>query len=384
MNLRLASTLLIVGFTPIHSRGDQRAAGTPFQVRELSVEERTKVVGRARCLRQQSKDRPQLDAQTILGLGAAPRFELKVDDATFYLTPPFSFFGGRQIALAFVDVDNAIYTRVLYRSNSQFSWRVCDATSGRHIGKGFHEFDKQLPIPVTVALLKMHDQEATLNAGEDEQLSQSELSQQLLRGLTEDGIAGLKSGRVIRTPQRKYFSREYAAHIASEPMTFSRVEGWLKTAGDLRVADLDHVALPPKDELPNLSIPIAEFRFTSPAYAELNDGDGELIGKVFLSHDKRIRYLFFEDSDGRVVMSGAEALTAEINVFGLRSRYLETAGMDAPLMEYRMQIPEQFGGKKESGVASNWPYVRRQPIIQYYYRTLGRQPPGQLAEVGSP
>jgi hypothetical protein len=155
-------------------------------------------------------------------------------------------------------------------------------------------------------------------------------------------------------------------------MRFSEVEGWLKTPSELHVADLDQVTLPAERQLPDLARVVHEFRFDSHAYAALNEGNGQLVGKVFLSHDNTVRYLFFEDMENRVVMSSAESTLPEINQFGLRSRYLAVDGMDAPLIEYRMQIPERFGGERRDGYCSNWPYVQEQPIIKLYLRQ--RQP----------
>ena len=64
---------------------------------------------------------------------------------------------------------------------------MCDATDGGHLGKGFHEFDKQVPIPVTVALLKMYDEPQTVQSFDnDASRSQSDLAKFLLQGLTID------------------------------------------------------------------------------------------------------------------------------------------------------------------------------------------------------
>jgi hypothetical protein len=258
----------------------------------------------------------------------------------------------------------------LYRSNSQFSWRLCDATIGGHIGKGFHEYDKQLPIPVTTALLDMHDNVATLRSASEssEEATQPALARFLLRGLTEDA----QSDRVIRTPQARYWSRDYAAYTSSEPMRFSVVGAWLKTPGNLRVADPTTVRLPANDKLPNVTHVVHVVRFQSRAYADLGNSDGQLSGKVFLSHDQTVRYLFFEDRDGRAVLSGVESLRAEINIFGIRSRYFDVSGMDAPLIEYYLQIPEEFGGSRQPGYCLNWNYVREQPTVRYYYQQQNR------------
>ncbi len=130
-----------------------------------------------------------------------------------------------------------------------------------------------------------------------------------------------------------------------------------------------------QDQLPKVQQEIVSFAFTSDSYAQVNGGQGELVGRVFESHDGTMRYLFFEDADGRAALSTVESRLPEINAMGLRSRYVDTRGMDAPLIEYFLQIPATFGGKKDAGYASNWNYVRELPIIRYYYEEQNRTVP---------
>jgi hypothetical protein len=272
--------------------------------------------------------------------------------------------------LAFVEVDDEVHARVLYRSNSQFSWRMCDATDGGHIGKGFHEFDKQVPIPVSVALLKLHNQPQELNSLEG-LVSQSELANMLLRGLT----LNRKSSQCISQTDGHYYTREYAAFMPSQPMPFTRITQWLTTPAAGRVADPQATQLPPRQQLPDLNKPIAVFAFASSAYSVVNAGDSELTGRVFMSFDGKYRYLFFEDGTGRAALSTVETLHPEINALGLRGRYLDTTGMDSPLMEYYLQIPAEYGGLKQAGYRSNWNYLRELPIIKYYYAEQHREVP---------
>lgn len=369
--------VFLIVAVPSLSFADETQQRSVFTLQDLPASKRDEVLRAAKFLRHDDDSRPQLNAETLREMGAVPAFSLEVENATIYLSFPYAFLGGRQIALAFVEVDEVVHCRVLYRSNSQFTWRLCDATSGGHIGKGFHEFDKQLPIPVTAALLSLYDKVAELrSAGDgDSKQSQAALAHLLFRGLTEDAQSGVRSGRVIRTSAGKYWSKEYAAYVASEPLSFSEVGGWLQTASSLRVADVEKISLPPAEKLPDVTHVLHAFQFESPAYAKLNEGKGMLNGKVFLSRDGTMRYLFFEDLHGRAVLSSVESLSPQINIFGLRNRYPDVAGMDAPLIEYNQQIPKQLGGSRKPGVRLNWNYVREQPIVKYYYRQQNRAVP---------
>ena len=98
-------------------------------------------------------------------------------------------------------------------------------------------------------------------------------------------------------------------------------------------------------------------------------------GLVYLSHDESVRYLFFENEAGLTMLAAAEVTQAPISELGLRSRYLDVAGMDAPLIEYGDQIPEAYGGVRAGGYQSNWDYVRELPIIKLYYEAQGRPVP---------
>ncbi len=371
----LLYVLFVLGGATSFALADEAALSNQFDTQKIEPAVANQILERARFLKQDSPDRPQLDAHMLQTMGAIPQHSLVVDDAIFHLAGPLTFYGGRQIALAFVEVDDEVNARVLYRSNSQFSWRMCDATDGGHIGKGFHEFDKQVPIPVTVALLKMYDEPQTLqNLDNGASRSQSDLAKFLLQGITVDR----RSKQCISQTDGHYYSRDYAAFIPSQPMTFSQVGKWLATASSGLVADPAEVKLPAREHLPNLEQELVSFRFTSVAYAEVNEGRGELTGRVFDSFDGKLRYLFFEDEQGRAALSTVEHLLPPVNSLGLRCRYVDTHGMDAPLFEYFLQIPTAFGGKKEPGYGSNWNYVRELPIIQHYYAQQNRTVPPAL------
>lgn len=156
------------------------------------------------------------------------------------------------------------------------------------------------------------------------EVSQEVLANKLLRLLTVDRDVGIRSGDVIQI-SGAYLSREYASTI--------------------------------------------------PSYARYVGGSGKMMGRVFLSHDKTIKYLFIQDEDNRVMLSGAELLTAPVSLLGVRTRYLDTRGMDTPLMEYGAQIPEQYGGRKKYRYQSAWALVRELPLIERYYRDLGKKQP---------
>jgi hypothetical protein len=313
---------------------------------------------------------------TLATAGVVPAQTLGVSGATFHLSPPYALDESHQVAVAWIDIAGERAVRILYRSNSQCCWRLCDAITPSHLGKGFHEFDKQLPIDVTVALLRAGEKVGELRPWfhTDAEPSQEMLSGKLLELLTADRDEGLKSGEVV-TVGNTYVTKEYASLMPVLPRPFSKVTGHIKTAAGSSVADPAATSLPHDDELPDFARPIESVQFEIPSYARFAGGSGNLTGRVYLSHDRKLKYFFVEDSSGRAMLSCVELMTAPLCSLGLRTQYVDVEGMDAPLLEYAAQIPEIYGGHRKARYQSNWNWVRRLPIIQYYYRQTGRAMP---------
>jgi hypothetical protein len=113
--------------------------------------------------------------------------------------------------------------------------------------------------------------------------------------------------------------------------------------------------------------------WNSPYSAQL--ASAGVVGKVFPSRDRKIRYFFVEDSRNRIFLSCAEIAGSPVCSMGLRTQYLDVEGMDSPLLEYGFQIPEPYGGKEQSRYQLNWNWVRRLPIVRYYYSSTGQSVP---------
>ena len=338
------------------------------------------LLAHADCCRAQNMDfsfRNLQHAELLSAAGLKPVQVVNVGDAQFGLSNPVRLDDSHQIAVAWIAIGSEQAIRVLYRSNSQCCWRACDATTSNHIGKGFHEYDKQVPIDVTLALLRSASDVVRLNAwfeSKDASITQELLAHKLLRLLTVDRDLGIQSGEIV-TIAGSYVTREYASSIPCTPVQFSTVRANTRTAGGGSVADPGQTDLPHSNKLPNVGNEISRVQFMIPSYAQFVGGSGQLTGRVYLSHDETIKYFFVEDHEQRVMLSGVELLTAPISLLGVRTRYLDTRGMDTPLMEYGAQIPEQFGGRKKYRYQSAWPLVRELPVIALYYRELQRPLP---------
>lgn len=313
----------------------------------------------------------------LASAGVVPAQTVPVADATFYLSNPYAIDDSHQIAVAWISVRDQRSVRALYRSNSQCCWRMVDAMTPSHIGKGFHEFDKHVPIDVTIALLRSATNVAKIapwKLPEQSQMSQESLAQKMLEMLTVNRDEGTKTGDVI-TVGNMYVTKEYASWIPILPQPFSTVKGRIKTPTGSEVADPEKTLLPPETQLPDFGTEQVSVKFKIPAYARFTRSDGELIGKVFPSRNGRIRYYFVEDSQKRVFLSCVENSDSPVCILGLRTQYLDAKGMDSPLLEYGFQIPESYGGTKQSRYQLNWNWVRTLPIIRYYYSSTGQPMP---------
>jgi hypothetical protein len=315
----------------------------------------------------------------LASAGVVPAQTVQVVDATFHLSNPYAIDDSRQIAVAWISVRDQRSVRALYRSNSQCCWRMVDAMTPSHIGKGFHEFDTNVPIDVTIALLRSATDVAKLSPWklpEQSQMSQESLAQKMFELLTVNRDEGRKTGDVI-TVGNMYMSKEYASWIPMLPQPFSTVNGLIKTPTGSEVADPEKTLLPPEAQLPDFGTEQVSVKFKIPAYARFTRSEGELIGKVFPSRNGKIRYYFVEDSKKRVFLSCVENSDSPVCILGLRTQYLDVNGMDSPLLEYGFQIPESYGGTKQSRYQLNWNWVRALPIIRYYYSSTGKPVPDE-------
>jgi hypothetical protein len=136
----------------------------------------------------------------------------------------------------------------------------------------------------------------------------------------------------------------------------------------MHAPDPKAIGLPPEDQLPDFSKPLNEpQRVKDDFYVVITP-------HIYPSKNGQLHYLFHEVK-GRVYLAGIEKVVGNpINSFGVRKEAFETKGMDAPLMEYKDQVPHECESEQIRGVPSswltyisNWNYVRDLEIIKLYY-----------------
>jgi hypothetical protein len=299
--------------------------------------------------------------------GLLPIHHIVLGEVSIYCSNVFKL-ENHYVAIALVQINDKLYPRLIYHSNSQGTWRVIpDAVkmSGEqfgerqivHFGKGQCESDTQLSIPLICALNNLSystAEETQYNAG----------------NIVETCVFG--------EPPR--FNQE--AQAIPSMFLQETAPKWFYNTGMIvpRTPNPKDIRMPINGDLhPDFSEILANFQQTIPHY-------GEVFIKIFASKDKNILYMFYEMRDGRAFLAATECIhEAGITSFGVREKFAETNNMDAPLLEYSSQIPRgfepehPFENRYDSGFyQSNWNFVRELEIIQRYYSEQGKPLPEKV------
>lgn len=98
-----------------------------------------------------------------------------------------------------------------------------------------------------------------------------------------------------------------------------------------------------------------------------NDPYGDLLATVYLSQDKKVRYLILEESDGAAFIATAECVKKAVTKYGIRQKSPALGGLDFPLYEYESQCSEEFWSKHKYGpYRRTSKYLERVPALIAY------------------
>ena len=295
---------------------------------------------------------------------------MMIGEVAFYFSKPFTISRERLACIALIQIGDKVFSRLCYLSHSQATWRVMPAAEkwqeenykqrllGRY-GKGIAETDTQLPIPIIIGLLDLIPQKINI--------SYPEVSN-LVRTAPDYTSTYLES----------VFIKDFCKLNPDAPDSFFK-------GGTIYHKTPDPTAIKlPEDvnRLPdfNSGLPVKEFQA---------EEYGLVKARVFPSKDKQMQYLFYEVPNGQVFLAAVEKVMGNpINSYGLRKETFETKGMDAPLREYKEQVPPGYEGedyKKAQGIPpswikyiSNWNFVRELEIIKLYYATQNLPVPNRV------
>lgn len=282
------------------------------------------------------------------------------------------------VVVALVEIDDQVFPRLYYHSNSQGTWRAmpyaskisanpfadfCEESEPSdadkrivHYGKGQCETDTQLPIPLICALNSLpysSAQQSDYRAAEIVKTRGFEKNPNFHQQVQFNESMFLQKGA-----PKQFFNTGMVVPNPPNPK---------------------HIHMPVDKNLhPDFSNVLQEFKQTIPHY-------GEVTVKIFASKDESLLYMFYEASDGRAFLASVECVQGVgINSYGVRESIIHIENMDAPLLEYRQQIPPGFGPKKYASTyesttyQSNWNFLRELELIQMYYSKQGRALPDRV------
>lgn len=290
--------------------------------------------------------------------GLLPTNKIVLGDVNVYCSQVFELNPSHYAVIALIEIDNQVFPRLFYHSNSQGTWRVMPyATKNRKeiqwFGKGNCEADTQLPIPVICALNNLpHPTEQNKFHA---------------------------AGNIVQTVKNEWSPHPFGEQIQMNQSMFYN-EGVRPSflVGTPKPTDIN---MPNDVNLhPDFSAKVADFKQTIPHY-------GEVSVKIFASKDKSLLYMFYEMDDGRAFLSSAECIQdVGINSFGVRQNIIEMHHMDAPLLEYPKQIHPDFLPEKwhenryqsDGTYWNNWNSIRELEIIKMYYSEQGRELPEKV------
>lgn len=303
-----------------------------------------------------------------------PTNQITLGEVDFYCSDVFKL-NDNYAVIGLVEINNQVFPRVFYHSNSQGTWRVMPFAVKRaynfwdfgmefdgkkqliRFGKGHCETDTQLPIAVTCALNRLPLADAKVNPFDAGQMVETH----------------------VQIDQKPAFLGQVNAN---HPFMFLEEDAdnhFYNTGMDVpNPPNPKEIHLPADVNLhPDFSLKLADFKQTIPHY-------GEVTVNIFSSKDKNLAYLFYEAQDGRAFFASVEYIRGVgINSYGVREQYASVENMDAPLLEYAVQIPPgcepqaPFENRYESfKYQSNWNYVRELEIIRLYYQEQGKEMPG--------
>lgn len=275
-----------------------------------------------------------------------PNLKVNIDNATYYVSIPFKFKPGYFGIYSLIQIEDRVFPRVFYRSNSQSYWRTLPALQKTdseilRLGKGHSESDTQLPIALNLLLLQLP-------------LPSEDIIYTRPMDSVEFGFDMTNSYKDAVTMDDTFIAINGEDHFRQGGFYIPKVR------------NPKDISIPNEENLPNFGNELFVTSFSDPLY-------GELKARVFQSKNQQYQYLFYETRAGYTFLAHVEKIYVnDITSFGNRKIALEINGLDSPLLEYATQIPNEYRKKIENKrYEENWNYVRNFTIIERYYTERG-------------
>ncbi|HVT01224.1 MAG TPA: hypothetical protein VHE53_03250, partial [Patescibacteria group bacterium] len=284
--------------------------------------------------------------------GLGPKHEIKIEGGpTFYISDPYMASGGRAAVVGYVEKDGKLLARTYYRSGSQGVFRYLPGYRTDDMGnidwfsKGFGEESITLPIYIQEGLANI------VNSNPPKTVSDPNL---IFAGTARNINKQMTSGNTyIQEVESKpvqlegiFFPSDRNAKLAPETLTFAN-EG----------------------DAPNFAEPLATWNQSNNIY-------GNYVSQVFISKNKRYKYIFNKDASGKVWI-GAVENNSPIQSTGLRQSWVTGGDLLTPAYEYAKQAGEfgNDGDKKGHYVDAFTNYLSKVQVIKDYIESQAQPKP---------
>jgi hypothetical protein len=309
---------------------------------------------------------------------------------TYYFTQTFTYKSSslekRPLVICFVEKDSKLYPKLFWLSQSQNIWRRTDKIFKNWIGKSKRgEGALALPIEVNIKLFKIHTKTQDERQFRD---LPSDLGKKLLGYIVawSDSKVGdevLKNGRrvlkILGAPPPDDTTEIESGSLSNE------IERAAWIGPEELSSNPESIYFFNENEAPDFSKCFSRVDTKSPLY-------GRLTASIFLSYNRKIRYLFLERKETQhVFLATAEIVNAPITKLGLKRKWIDSGSLALPLLEYPEQfflnssrLRNQFWSRKAKELRRNrsepdyvctWNYLRKVPFIKGYYKQTKRSVP---------
>lgn len=341
---------------------------------EFKICDQQEIFGLQSRIQQTNRKYKKLDL-SFVAPSRLPVHKMQFGEVTYYCSKPY-LMNGRKVVLACVKIEDKVYPRVFYFSQSQATWRVLPSVEKKgpkkilgYFNKGLFESDTQLPFALNLGLIGLMN------------LSNS------VTPSFPNPMANILETLVDRLPPQNYRSSLVKSPFAWSPESAPKY--FVRDSKRIPLLPNPHDTKMPHDKglHPNFDNVLHLQEFESSQY-------GLLTAKLYPSMDGSLQFLFYEATDGRAFLAGIEKVKDNpINSYGIRKHAVDCGMFTAPLLEYANQISpgyEAFKGDRYKAkddysdskwnYQSNWNYVSELEIIKLYYAQQKRDIPPKFIE----
>ena len=298
---------------------------------------------------QESTRHDKLELRDLVKHGLVPNKKITISNTNYFCSAPFKS-NNHVLVIVLVEIENKIYPRFFYQSNSQGLWRVApygyiDENSNlRKFGKGSVEYSLHAPTKLSIAL------------------------NSLLAIPPKEGFSFIP------------FIEKKEELVRTEIFGKVKITGGIKPSNYTSETAAKDIKLPVYDPgfHPDFTRPTEKIKQTLGAY-------GEVTIETYPSIDGIYTYTIIVANDGKAFLAGVENTNAPINEFGIRSISPCINEMSNPLLEYDIQIQRGYHPYTRFNpygdncdYLSNWNYVRELEVIERYYESQGKEVPPKV------